>query len=51
MAIRNRSGDATVFIQGPQSPVVMARSTDSVELAVGNWGDGSVRRYRHGATR
>jgi sugar lactone lactonase YvrE len=46
-----RGGDASVFIQDLQSPVAMARSANGSELAVGNWGDGSVRRYRHGAAR
>jgi virginiamycin B lyase len=46
-----RGGDATVFIQDLQSPVAVARSTNGSELAVGNWGDGSVRRYRYGAAR
>lgn len=46
-----RGGDATVFIQDLQSPVAMARSTNGSELAVGSWGDGSVRRYRYGAAR
>src|SRR5438034_9021535 len=46
-----RGGDATVFIQDLQSPVAVARSTIGSELAVGNWGDGSVRRYRYGAAR
>ncbi|MGN6827003.1 virginiamycin B lyase family protein [Paucibacter sp. M5-1] len=46
-----RSGGATVLIQDLQSPVAMARSKSGSELAVGNWGDGSVRRYRYGAAR
>lgn len=46
-----RSGGATVLIQDLQSPVAMARSKSGSELAVGNWGDGSVRRYRDGAAR
>ncbi|MCX2864950.1 hypothetical protein OOZ63_24260 [Paucibacter sp. PLA-PC-4] len=46
-----RSGGITVLIEGLQSPVAMARSKGGSELAVGNWGDGSVRRYRYGAAR
>jgi streptogramin lyase len=44
----SRSGSATALIQDLRSPVAMARSADGSELAVGNWGDGSVRRYRLG---
>jgi hypothetical protein len=42
---------AAIFIQDLQSPVAVARSTNGSELAVGHWGDGSVRRYRYGAAR
>ena len=41
----------TAFIWNLQSPVAMARSADGSEPAVGNWGDGSVRRHRYGAAR
>jgi sugar lactone lactonase YvrE len=46
-----RSGSATRLIQNLHSPVAMARSTDGAEIAVGNWGDGTVRRYRQGGTQ
>lgn len=35
----------------PSDGNAVARSTNASELAVGNWGDASVRRYRHGAVR
>jgi sugar lactone lactonase YvrE len=44
----SRSGSATALLQDLLSPVAMARSADGSELSVGNWGDGSVRRYRLG---
>ncbi|CAN7574162.1 hypothetical protein LJR290_004138 [Variovorax sp. LjRoot290] len=43
-----RSGSASTVIQDLRSPVAMARSADGSEVAVGNWGDGTVRRYRKG---
>lgn len=46
-----RRGSATELIHDLRSPVAMARSADGSELAVGNWGDGSVRRYPHGVAR
>ena len=42
----SRSGSATAVIQDLRSPVAMARSADGLEVAVGSWGDGTVRRYR-----
>jgi hypothetical protein len=42
---------AAIFIQDLQSPVAVVRSTTGSKIAVGNWGDGSVRRYRYGAAR
>ena len=46
-----REGEAALFIQELQSPVAMAVSKDGSELAVGSWGDGSVRRYRFASAR
>ena len=45
-----RNGSATAVIQNLRSPVAMARS-GGLELAVGSWGDSSVRRYQLGDMR
>ena len=47
----SRSGSASALIHDLRSPVAMARSADGSELAIGSWGDGSVRRYRLGDVR
>jgi hypothetical protein len=41
---------AAISIQDLESPVV-ARSKNGSQLAVGHWGNGSVRRYSYGAAR
>lgn len=43
-----RDGSARALIQDLRGPVAMARSPEGSEVAVGNWGDGVVRRYRRG---
>ena len=45
------SGAAIPVIHDLRSPVAMARSTDGSEVAIGNWGDGSIRRYKMGDKR
>lgn len=46
-----RNGSTTAVIQNLRSPVAMARSVNGLELAVGSWGDSSVRRYQLGDMR
>ena len=42
---------ASTVDQELRSLVAVARSADGSEVAVGNWGDGTVRRYRKGEGR
>lgn len=42
---------ATIMFRDLQSLGAVARSTIGSELAVGNWGDGRVRRSGYGAAR
>lgn len=46
-----RDGSAATLIVNLRSPVAMARSSDGTQLAVGNWGDSTLRRYNRGGER
>lgn len=43
-----RSGAVSKLIEHLRNPVAMARSADGSEIAVGNWGDATIWRYRQG---